>query len=265
MSLSDRWLLARAALRNAIIPTPTKNLPDFVQQVLRQVIQPSKDASPHFLPLNTVRKSWLAETKRIQITDLGAGSHRSHSTQRSVASLVRHSSTPPRFSRLLTHLIQFMGCTTVAELGTSVGLNTLYLRLALPPHGQLFSFEGCPEIAQWAIQGFEQYASLPIQTIIGDLDQTWPTFMAKAPPLDLVYMDANHRLGPTLQYFDTMLPKLHPGSIVVVDDIYWSREMKKAWHSLRSHPQVSLSIDVFEAGLLFFNPELPSGSYRLRY
>ncbi|HAA12827.1 MAG TPA: SAM-dependent methyltransferase [Cytophagales bacterium] len=261
----DRWLLGRAALRNAFLPSPARDLPPFVQQILQHVIVPSRNTSPQFSSIEALRSSWLKEKTLLSITDLGAGSKIQQSKQRSVASLVRHSSTPPRFSRLLFHLIQFLDGTTVAELGTSVGLNTLYLRQAIPTHGQLYTFEGCPEIAHWATQAFQNQTSLPIHTTIGNLDETWPSFLAEAPALDLVYMDANHQLAPTLAYFEAMLPRLHPHSIVVVDDIYWSREMHQAWSALQTHPQVSLSLDLFEAGLLLLNPDLPQQTFRIRY
>jgi hypothetical protein len=41
-----------------------------------------------------------------------------------------------------------------------------------------------------------------------------------------------------------------------VDDIYWSEGMTKAWQAIKKHPDVTLSIDIFDIGIVFFRKEL---------
>ena len=82
--------------------------------------------------------------------------------------------------------------------------------------------------------------------------------------MELIYLDANHREAPTLRYFQQALPHLHPQGIMVLDDIHWSRGMYRAWQQIIQHPQVRISIDLFEAGLLFFDPSLPKAQLRWR-
>jgi hypothetical protein len=78
-------------------------------------------------------------------------------------------------------------------------------------------------------------------------------------------MDANHRYQPTLQYFERLLPKINETSIVVLDDIHYSREMEQAWQELKKHRIVYGSADLFRCGILFFDPSLNKQHVILQY
>jgi predicted O-methyltransferase YrrM len=73
--------------------------------------------------------------------------------------------------------------------------------------------------------------------------------------VDLVYLDGNHRLEPTLQYFERCLSFASPQTVFVLDDIHWSPEMQTAWDRIRQHPAVTLSIDFYDIALAFVNPD----------
>ena len=83
--------------------------------------------------------------------------------------------------------------------------------------------------------------------------------------IDLDFIDTNHTFDATLRYFDLMQSKFHSGTIVVVDDIYWSEDMHRAWDLLRERADVRVDIDVFGFGILIFNDELPKQSYKVAF
>jgi hypothetical protein len=43
--------------------------------------------------------------------------------------------------------------------------------------------------------------------------------------------------------------------MVVFDDIHWSSEMEQAWSQIIADPRVTMSIDLFFIGLVFFRKE----------
>jgi predicted O-methyltransferase YrrM len=73
--------------------------------------------------------------------------------------------------------------------------------------------------------------------------------------IDMAYIDGNHRLEPTLRYFNQMYPNLHADSVVVFDDIHWSAEMEDAWAAIKKDERVTLTIDLFFIGLAFFKKD----------
>ena len=139
------------------------------------------------------------------------------------------------------------------ELGTSLGINTAYL--ALNKDTKVYSFEGDQKVAKLAAQHLASFNNCKL--IRGNIDNTLVTFLADyEQALDLVYFDANHTYEATLRYFNLCLPHAHEHSIFILDDIYWSRGMTKAWKEIKKHPKVIASVDIFDAGILFFDPSL---------
>lgn len=199
----------------------------------------------------------------IEVKDLGAGSRVSKNNIRSIGSIAKHATTPSKFSRLLSKTIDHFGYTEVLELGTSLGINTLYL--SQKKEVNITTFEGDPIIAGLATSHFEKLGRANIEVIIGNIDQTLPDVLKRSKQIDLVYIDANHRHEPTLRYFESLLPFLHEKSLVVIDDIHWSKEMNEAWVVIKESAEVSLSIDLFEAGLLFFDPNIEKSDYILKF
>ena len=73
--------------------------------------------------------------------------------------------------------------------------------------------------------------------------------------MDLVFIDGNHLKIPTLEYFTWFLEKSTEQSIFIFDYIHWSAEMEEAWKQIQTHASVTLTIDLFFVGLVFFNKD----------
>ena len=116
-----------------------------------------------------------------------------------------------------------------------------------------------------AIDNFNSLNIKNIQLVIGDIDLTLPKVLNDFDRLDLIFMDANHELQSTLSYFEQSLTKIHNDSVLVVDDIYWSPDMEKAWKRMKEHPRVTSTIDLFQLGIVFFNTDLHKKHYKMRY
>jgi predicted O-methyltransferase YrrM len=159
-----------------------------------------------------------------------------------------------KFSKLYQRTIAYYEAKNVIELGTSLGINTLYL--AKDPSAKITSFEGSPELAAIAQTNFKDLKAGNITLKEGNIDKTLPAFLDNTGRIDLAFLDANHRYEPTLRYFSWLMPKLHTQSIVILDDIHYTDEMERAWKELSRHPLVYGSADFYRCGFLFFNPSL---------
>jgi len=74
--------------------------------------------------------------------------------------------------------------------------------------------------------------------------------------VDLLYLDGNHTYAATKDYFTMALEKKNNASVFIFDDIYWSKGMTEAWNEIKKHPSVTLSIDTFYFGMVFFKEEI---------
>ena len=224
----------------------------FIYRLYCDVIRADLNNSA-YSSIEAVRQDLLQSKNFILIEDIGAKSLTSSQSRRSIRAIARHSLSSPKFSRLLYRLLAYIEADYVVELGTSLGINTLYLSAARPS-AQVFTLEGAPALADRAEDVFSQQNRTNIKLVRGNIDETLPPLLQQLPRVDLAYLDANHRYEPTVCYFDQITKKAHSNSTVVIDDIYWSAGMQQAWQAIRKHPAVTLSIDLFDAGLVFFRP-----------
>lgn len=214
--------------------------------------------------LEDLRVSLLFEDRAIPVTDFGAGPKAGLKKERKISYIARTSAKPAKYAQLLFRLVSHFKPQTVFDLGTSLGITTSYLAMG-NKQADVYTFEGCPAIAAEAKANFENLGLQNVHQVIGNLDDTLPKQLQQVEQLDFVFFDGNHRFEPTLRYFEVCLGKHHEHSVFVVDDLYWSAEMKKAWQKIKKHPQVCQTIDLFYLGLVFFRKTQPKEHFTLLY
>ncbi len=195
----------------------------------------------------------------VSITDFGTGQHRSERISK-----IAKSSHQPATGRLLYHLASFIKPKYILELGANIGLGTINLGLAAP-EAEIHTLEGCPSLGNLATRNFQKLGLNNIilhnQRIESGLPEVLPLF----PRLDLIYFDANHQYKATLENFELCLPYCKQSTVLVIDDIYWSRGMKQAWEWMQQHPRANTCLDLYHLGVIFFDPAMPPGTLVLEF
>ncbi len=210
------------------------------------------------------RRQLLSRPDSISVTDFGAGSHTGAGRRRRVADIARTAAKPPYLAQLLFRLANYFRPATILELGTSLGLTTAYLAAA-DSGARVVTLEGCPNVAAVARETFASLHLGNIDIVEGNIDHTLaPTLLALPAPVDFAFFDGNHRCEPTLRYFGQCLAHRTDESVFVFDDIHWSAEMEQAWEAIKAHPDVTLTVDLFYIGLVFFRKNQPKQHFSLR-
>lgn len=235
----------------------------FVFELYTQVIKDDVQL-PVFQEIGTYRKEKLADHRNLRFSRLGAASSVKKSDERKVSSIARHSLSSAKFSRFLFRLARYCQPSLILELGTSLGINTLYLS-AHNPACRIVTFEGCNTSIAEAAALFSTWEKKNIELVAGNIDDTLTEYLCRHKTIEMVYMDANHRYEPTLRYFDALVKYCTPHAVLVLDDIHWSAEMEKAWEKIKQHEKVTLTIDIFDAGLVFFRPLYTKQHYTLSF
>ena len=163
-------------------------------------------------------------------------------------------------SNKLGNVIEDFKPKAILELGTSVGLASV--SLALPETAKMTSLEGCPQTAVVAQKHLKSAELSNVEVIVGDFKQTLPQVISEK--FDLIYFDGNHSKEATLNYFEQLLPTVHNDSVWIFDDIYWSPEMTEAWELIKQHPRVSVTVDCFWLGFVFFRTEQVEEHFKIR-
>lgn len=213
------------------------------------------------LDLEGIRNSLLRDHSKLEIEDFGAGSKKLQSNLRKTSSVTKYSTSSRKHSQLYQYFCQLTPSEVVLELGTCVGINSRYLSRSCPK-GKLYTFEGSTSLFRKAQ---EHQVEPNTSYILGNLDTTLTNLLKKEEKVDFALIDATHTYNGTKSYFETILPYLSDRSILAIADIHWSKEMESIWQEIKKHPKVSLNLDFYECGIVFFDMALPKESYVLKF
>ncbi len=217
-----------------------------------------------FEKIESVRSKMRLSEERIQVMDFGTGGEEKKQRLLTLSFIARHFVKSRKEARLLFRLINFFRPKSILELGTSLGITTLYL--AVPnSKSKVVTIEGCHNTAAIARKNFELAGVMNIRQEIGEFSKSLPIALANIDKIDFAYFDGNHRKDATLEYFNSCLEYHNKDSIFVFDDIYWSKEMAEAWNEIRNHPAVAVSIDLYSMGIVFFRNTQPKQHFKLRF
>jgi len=222
----------------------------FVYRLIDNVIYDFEDKKVYD-EVENLRKKLIIDNRIISVTDLGAGSRVNNSHKKKISDIANNALKPPKLAQLLFRLAKEFQPKTIIELGTCLGITSLYLQKAVP-NASVYTLEGCPETARIAKETFKNAGATDIELFIGNFDDTLLWLTDKIGWIDFVFVDGNHQRDATLKYFEWCLPKVHENTLLIFDDIYWSEGMKEAWTEIKKHPKVTVTIDLFWIGLVFF-------------
>jgi predicted O-methyltransferase YrrM len=235
----------------------------FVYKLVDSVIYDYAD-SKVYQEIENIRKKLLVDNRVITITDLGAGSHLNNKRQKQVKRIAANALKQPKLAQLLYRLAAHFKPRNIIELGTCLGITTLYLQKAAPD-AHVYTMEGCPQTAGVAKETFKQAGLDAVELITGNFDDNLPGVINNLDQLDFIFVDGNHQKDATLKYFEWCLPKVHEDTLLIFDDIYWSEGMKEAWAQIKAHPQVTVTVDLFWIGLVFFKSGRVKEDFLIRY
>ncbi len=197
------------------------------------------------------REELLDSDEKISFTDFGAGKTEANVSTKKIKDLARYSAKSAKYGQLLFRLVNHFQPKQVIELGTSLGLTTLYLASG-NSQTQVLTIEGSETVVKIAKQNFEHLQLKNIIQVVGNFDEVLSPELKRFQKVDVVFFDGNHRKEPTLAYFNLCLQKATENSVFIFDDIYWSDEMIQAWNEIKANNQVTVTVDLFFLGLVFF-------------
>lgn len=232
---------------------------DLVSRLFRNKFEP--DIVSH---IEKVRKRLISDPRSIIVNDLGAGSEKSKTQVRKVSDIARYSPVTKKYGVLLSNLASMFGKPVILEFGTSFGISTMYMAVA-SPDAMVYTIEGCPATAEIAHQCFIETGISNIKTFIGSFDEILPEISNSGIKPGLVFIDGNHRKKPVLNYFGRIAEISDNNTVIVIDDIYYSKEMEEAWTEIKKNEKVSVSIDLFRMGIIFFREGMNHNNYIIRY
>jgi predicted O-methyltransferase YrrM len=215
--------------------------------------------------VNSLRAALLKDHTTLRVKELGAGSRRANGADRRISDIARSAVKPRKYTELLYRLAHHYRPQHMVELGTSLGVTTAALAMAVP-EGRVVTIEGSPEVRAAAVKNFERLGIANIESVEGNFDDVLHGVLKKMPRVDLAFIDGNHRYAPTMRYFQTIMAHAGNETVLVFDDIHWSAEMEKAWADIKSDGRVRCTVDLFFIGIVWLRSEFKERQhFMIRY
>lgn len=224
----------------------------------------NKTGSEVVLSVEKIRKKALSSDRIIEVLDLGAGSVKMKGNLRKVSEIARYSSVPVKYGRLLYAIASRFGGKAIVEYGTSLGISTMYMASGSPT-SVVYTMEGCPQTVALARDNFAAAGMENINLLNGSFSELVPDIIGKGIKPGLVFIDGNHRKDPVLEYFGQMAGIADHETVIVVDDIHYSREMEEAWNEIKQLKNVSSTVDILRMGIVFFKDGMSRLNFVIRY
>lgn len=187
-----------------------------------------------------------------------------HRKLRAEHAFVKRSSVSGKYGSLLYRLSRWFQPEMIIELGTGMGISTLYLASGSPAT-PLHSFERDKQRAKLADQLAGRFVPGPVCIHQGDMDETLEDVLPLVPERFLAFVDGNHHYAPTMAYVSRLLKKAGDEAVIIMDDIYWSKGMYRAWKEIISRPEVRVSVDLFHMGILLLRKDLHKRKIKIKF
>ena len=208
------------------------------------------------------KQQLLDNKKSIKVTDFGAGSKVFKNDEREVSKIVKVAGISNKKAKLLLKITDYFKPKNILEIGTSLGLGTSAFKIG-NNNSVITTLEGCTETSKIAKELFEKNNIDNIEIINGDFSKTLSSAI-NDNKFDTIYFDGNHTKEATLSYFEKCLPTIHNESYFIFDDVYWNNGMKEAWSEIKNHPKVTVTVDLFYFGIVFFRKEQAKEHFKIR-
>lgn len=218
---------------------------------------------PEYSILKNYRKLLLQNTNTIEVTDFGAGSRVFKNNKRTINQIAKNAGISSKRAKLLFRITNYFQPVTILELGTSLGLATTALSLG-NLKSNITTLEGCPNTVPVAQKQYEEFGFKNITSITTEFSCYLKNDQLSIINYQLIYFDGNHSKQATLDYFNLLMPTITNETVWIFDDIHWSKGMEEAWDIIKSHPKVTVSLDTFQWGIVFFRAEQEKEHFVIR-
>lgn len=232
----------------------------FVFQLVTQCFYDKKKYSEYQI-IKEYRNSLLKNKETIYVTDFGAGSRVFKSNDRKVCDIASNAGISRKRAKLLFRIVQYFKPENILEIGTSLGLATSALALG-NPKAKITTLEGCPNTLSIAKKHGQNLTN--VDFIATEFSEYLKNPQLSTVNYQLIYFDGNHSKAATLEYFHLLLPTIQNDTVWIFDDIHWSSDMNEAWETIKQHEKVTVTIDTFQWGLVFFRREQAKEHFTIR-
>ena len=211
--------------------------------------------------LKALRNELIYNQDLVKVKHYSEASKVFQSNHQKISTIVKGEGSSYKKQKQLYRITNYFKPKNVLELGTSVGLGSAAMAIA-SNNSIIKTVEVNKNISDIAKKVFKSYQLKNIQIDTS----SFKDFFKKSnyENLDLVYLDGTCDKESTIENFNSLLKYSHNESVFIINNIYWSKEMTEAWNIIKKQKEITVSIDTYYLGFLFFRKEQPKQHFTIR-
>jgi len=232
--------------------------------IVKSGLSKIKLKNKYFHKISDYRKRLRSENGKFTFNEFGAGNRLGTRQKKTVRKIAKKSATSKRNGKKLYKLVDFFDPEIIIEMGTSLGIGTLYICHAAKGK-KIVTIDANKDVQEIARREIQKKGFNNIDFVNATFDDVVEKVLKLTKEKKtLVFIDGNHRYSPTLKYFDLCLKHLADGSVLIFDDIHWSKGMQQAWEKIIRSDKIKFTMDMFYLGLTIIGKkEIQSHGYLL--
>ncbi len=228
-----------------------------VYKLYQDVLKPSRNY--RIESIESIRKEYKRSISSIHGFDFGKGKEKTNS----LSAIGKKSLSNPKFGAFLYLLCKWLEPSSILETGSSLGISTAYLA-SHNPNVPITTVEGNQGVSHVAEQTFQRLELENVNLVQGNMYEVLPDIVEKTKP-EIIFHDADHRSESVNFLMNTIESNLNSTKVIVIHDIYWSKDMNHAWKSIVDRSDLTITVDVFEAGIVFPRVNTPKQHFVLKF
>ena len=209
-----------------------------------------------------IRNTIAKDHRKVKFSEFKRTSNNSKTNPFTISEIGKIEGISNKKAKLLIKIIDYLKPKNILEIGTSIGLGTVSIKLA-NTDSSIITLEGCPEKIKIAEAVFLQNKLSAMETVHGNFLETLPSIV-KNKQFDFIYFDGIPTKEATLKYFEISLQAIHNDSFFIFNSISVNTQMQAAWSQIKKHPKVSVTVDLFYLGIVFFRKEQAKENFKIR-
>ncbi|MCG8696817.1 MAG: class I SAM-dependent methyltransferase [Bacteroidales bacterium] len=213
--------------------------------------------------MDLIRKNIQQSDDLVTIKEMGAGSIHMNTT-RKLKHILQRSSVKDKYGYVLHQVIKKYAPGKILEIGSSIGISACWMAMA-NKGTSVISLEGNSSLIKYACKYANKLDLKNIEWIEGNFDGTLPNVLRDNPDYNIAFIDGNHTYEATMRYYSLLKAGSNELRMIIFDDIYWSKEMTRAWKEIKKDDWSHVSIDLYQLGIILHNHTITPGHYRIRY
>lgn len=163
--------------------------------------------------------------------------------------------TQAKVGDFYAHLVQKRKPSVVVEFGTAFGVSGMYWLSGLESNqfGELLTFDPNQVWAEIARKNLSAISDR-FKLVDGTFEDNIDADLGSDRQINMAFIDAIHTSEFVFSQFEIVVSKLAPNGIVLLDDIYFSEDMKSAWKTIAVDDRVRASAAIERVGIVELKP-----------